>query len=130
VQAVTAASQQLGLRVDYFTAVPVRPHNPVHAPEAAPYYALLIERPAIADGATGTFLEIVDRELIRQNVMYAGKRLDRYIGAPRLVPLPEGAWSNYTRRQAEQRGTGDSQYKHPALVCDPTFLDQFLPVQS
>ena len=134
VQAVSAASHELGLCLDYFTAVPVRPDNRDRqgnrnrADEDAPYYAVLVEHPEIADDAASRFLEIIDRELVRQNVMYAGKRQDRYVGAPRLVRLAAGAWKEYARRQAEKRGTGDSQYKHPALVPDPAFLDQFQPV--
>jgi hypothetical protein len=135
VEAVSVASRELGLRLDYFTAVPVRPDNrtrpehggPLH--EDAPYYALLVEHPEISEAAAAPFLEIVDRELKRQNVMYAGKRIDRYVGAPRLVRLAPGAWQEYASRQAKKRGTGDSQYKHPALVPDPAFLDQFRPVE-
>jgi hypothetical protein len=142
VQAVSTASRELGLRLDYFTAVPVRPDcggrpdkgicpdKGGRAHEDAPYYALLVEKPAITDAEAARFLEIVDRELVRQNVMYAGKRTDRYVGAPRLVQLPPGTWGEFTRREAQRRGTGDSQYKHPALVPDPGFLDQFQPVRS
>ncbi len=132
VHAVTTAARHLRVHLDYFTAVPVRPGRAENqgpkrrANEEAPYYALLVEQPALANAKAGKFLEIVDRELIQQNVMYAGKRLDRYIGAPRLVQLPPGTWSEYARLQAEKRGTGDSQYKHPALVLDPHFLDQFV----
>jgi len=124
VQAVTAASRELGLRLDYFTAVPVRPERD------PPYYALLVEQPAVAEGAAGRFLEIIDRELVRQNVMYAGKRSDRYVGAPRLLRLAPGTWSEFTHAQAQRRGTGDSQYKHPALVPDPEFLKRFAPIDT
>jgi hypothetical protein len=119
VQAVTAASQQLGLRLGYFTAVPVRPID------AAPYYALLVERQTIDEPAVGRFLQIIDSELVRQNVMYAGKRNDRFVGAPRLVCLKPGAWAEFSSTQAQRRGTGDSQYKHPALVADPNFIKCF-----
>jgi len=119
VQAVTTASQELGLRLDYFTAVPVRPVD------AAPYYALLVERQTIDEPAVERFLDIVDSELVRQNVMYAGKRNDRFVGAPRLVRLNPGAWAQFSNTQAQRRGTGDSQYKHPALVADPNFLTRF-----
>src|SRR5262249_34888412 len=57
VQAVSAASHELGLRLDYFTAVPVRPEGD------APYYALLVEHPVTAEAKAARFLEIVDREL-------------------------------------------------------------------
>jgi hypothetical protein len=124
VQAVTTASHELGLRLDYFTAVPVRPER------EPPYYALLVEDPAIGEGTAGRFLEIIDRELVRQNVMYAGKRSDRYVGAPRLLRLAPGTWSEFTHAQAQRRGTGDSQYKHPALVPDPEFLNRFQAIDT
>lgn len=122
VQAVTVASRELGLQLDYFTAVPVRPNV------EPPYYALLVERQSIQESAVEKFLQIVDSELVRQNVMYAGKRNDRYVGAPRLVRLETGTWQEFTGKLARSRGTGDSQYKHPALVSDPAFLDKFRPV--
>jgi hypothetical protein len=114
----------LGLRLDYFTAVPVRPEGD------APYYALLVEYAAIAEAAAPRFLKIIDRELVKQNVMYAGKRGDRFVGAPRLMRLAAGTWSEFTRHQAQRRGTGDSQYKHPALVPDPAFLNRFQPIDT
>lgn len=124
VQAVSKASHELGVKLDYFTAVPVRPD------EGAPYYALLVEQPAIAESAAARFLEIIDHELVRQNVMYAGKRSDKFVGSPRLVRLAPGTWSEFSRTQAERRGTGDSQYKHPALVPDPSFLSRFQPLDT
>src|SRR5258708_142605 len=85
-QAVETAARELKLRIDCFTAVAVRRDGDL------PHYALLVERPAIEDATTARkFLEIVDRELVRQNVMYSGKRNDRYIDAPRLVRLEERA---------------------------------------
>ncbi|HLJ10641.1 MAG TPA: GH3 auxin-responsive promoter family protein [Planctomycetaceae bacterium] len=124
-QAVETAARELGLCVDCFTAVPVRNDGEV------PYYTLLVERPAIEDcQAARKFLEIVDRELVRQNVMYAGKRNDRYIDAPRLARLAPGAWSEYTRVELRRGGTGESQYKHPAIVSDPAWLSRFQPIDT
>ena len=105
---------QFRIRLPIRAAVPVRPDNGGRPDngvrpdiggrphEDAPYYAVLVEHPAIADAAERRFLEIVDRELVRQNVMYAGKRQDRYIGAPRLVRLAPGTWQQYMQRCSTQ----------------------------
>ncbi|MGE5195267.1 MAG: GH3 auxin-responsive promoter family protein [Deltaproteobacteria bacterium] len=124
-QAVETAARELKLRVDCFTAVAVRREGDL------PHYALLVERPAIEDAATArSFLEIVDRELVRQNVMYAGKRNDRYIDAPRLVRLAGGAWAEFLHAERQRGGPAESQYKHPALVVDTSWLDRFHPVDT
>ena len=124
-QAVEVASRELGLRVDCFMAVPVRREGQV------PYYAVLVERPVIEDSSVARqFLQIVDREVIQQNVMYAGKRNDRYIDSPQLVRLAPGTWSDYTAAEAKRTGTGDAQYKHPALVPDTSWLDRFQPLDT
>ena len=96
-----------------------------------PYYALLVEQSAIKDASVARqFLQIVDRELIRQNVMYAGKRNDLYIGSPQLMRLAPGTWSDYIAAETQRSGTGDSQYKHPALVPDPSWVDRFQPLDT
>jgi hypothetical protein len=124
-QAVETAARELGLHIDCFTAVAVRRDRDV------PHYALLIERPAVEDGATAQeFLRIVDRELVRQNLMYAGKRNDHYIGAPRLMRLAGGAWAEFLRAERQRGGPAESQYKHPVLVSDPAWLDHFHPVDT
>ena len=124
-QAVEVAARELGLSVDCFMAVPVRRDGQV------PYYAVLVERPVIEDlSVARQFLRIVDREVIRQNVMYAGKRNDRYIDSPQLVRLAPGTWSDYVAAETQRSGTGDSQYKHPALVPDTSWLDRFQPLDT
>lgn len=124
-QAVEAASRELKLRADYFTAVPVRGNGEV------PHYALLVERPVVEDvSAARKFLEIVDREMIRQNCMYAGKRNDSYIGPPQLVRLAPGTWSAFVAAQTSRNGTGESQYKHPALVPQMEWLSRFQPLDT
>ena len=123
--AVEVAARELGLNVDCFMAVPVRRDGQV------PYYAVLVERPVIEDSSVARqFLRIVDREVIQQNVMYAGKRNDRYIDSPQLVRLAPGTWSDYVAAETQRSGTGDSQYKHPALVPDTSWLDRFQPVDT
>ena len=95
------------------------------------YYAVLVERAKVRDDALACrFLEIVDRELIRQNCMYAGKRNDSYIGPPQLVRLPSGTWSDYIARETRRNGTDESQYKHPALVPQTAWLERFRPADT
>ena len=122
-QAVEVASRELSLCVDCFMAVPVRRDGEI------PYYAMLIEHSVIKDLTVARqFLQIVDQEIIKQNVMYAGKRNDRYIGPLRLLRLAPGTWSDYIATETRRTGTGDSQYKHPALVADTSWLDRFRPL--
>lgn len=123
VQAVARASQRLGLELDFFTAVPVRPER------GSPYYALLVEEHHLPeDSKAQALLNLVDEDLVAQNVMYAGKRGDNYIGAWQLLRLPRGNWRQFTESVMRGRGTGDSQYKHPGLVIDPAWLKNFQPV--
>ncbi len=124
-QAVQVASRELNLCIDCFMAVPVRRNGQI------PYYALLVEQPVIEDASVARqFIRIVDRELVQQNVMYAGKRNDSYIDAPQLVRLAPGTWRDYMAAETRRSGTGDSQYKHPALVPDTSMLDRFQPMDT
>jgi len=118
--AVGGAFEELGTRSALVTAAAVRPNHD------APYYALLIEADRLADeGQARQFLKSVDASLIAQNVMYAGKRNDNYIGPPRLMRLAPGSWSDYSASLMAKRGTGDTQYKHAALITQPGWVDQF-----
>lgn len=123
-RAVEVAARELNLVIDAITAVPVR------CDLEAPYYALLLERPCLEDADKARrFLRLVDQELIRQNVMYAGKRNDRYLESPRILRLAAGTWENFAKTLAHQRG-GDSQYKHVALEPNARWLDNFHPIDS
>jgi hypothetical protein len=41
------------------------------------------------------------------------------------VRLPPGTWSKFVDNEVRRRGTGDSQYKHPSLVPDASWLEKF-----
>ena len=115
----------MDLSLDLFTAVPVR------AEGEAPYYALLVEEHCLPDDQQAQkLLQMVDTDLIEQNVMYSGKRGDNYIGAWKLLRISRGSWSKYIEGVMARRGTGDSQYKHPALVIDSKWLENFRPVSA
>jgi len=124
VQAATESSEKVGLRLSAFTAVPVRPE--ANGESTPPYYALAVEAPEVADqSAARRFLTAVDEWLSQNNVMYAGKRSDGYLGPPRLVCIPEGSWKAYDQAEIARRGVGEDHYKHPSLVMDEGFLERF-----
>ena len=125
VRATTDAAGRLGLRIDGFTAVPVRPHLDL------PFYALMVEEQDVGDRETAVrFLDGVDGWLKEHNVMYQTKRDDRYLGAPVLVRIPKGSWAAYGAAEVKRRGVGDDHYKHPCLVLDESFLTQFPTVET
>jgi hypothetical protein len=125
VQATSEAAEQAGLRLSAFTAVPIRPDDR-NGGSSPPYYALAVEAPEVADkNAAKRFLDRVDRWLSANNVMYAGKRTDGYLGPPRLVCIPEGSWKEFDQSEIARRGVGEDHYKHPSLVLDSSFLDRF-----
>jgi hypothetical protein len=119
-KAVETAARELSLSLECFMAVPVRCEG------QTPFYAFLVEQHVIENPVTGLqFLRILDRELIRQNVMYAGKRNDGYIDSPRLMRLAAGTWSAFTAIETSRSRAGDSQYKQATLAPDTSWLDRF-----
>ncbi len=123
--AVETAARELQLPLNCFTAVPVRPDGQL------PYYGILLERQLIEETSTGRrLIEIIDRELIHQNIMYAGKRHDGYIDSPRIIRLAPGTWTAYAASEARKNNGGDSQYKHAVLVPDTSWLSRFQPLDT
>jgi len=120
VHAAIEAAGALGIRLGCFTGVPLRPLG------EAPCYACIVERGDIPDADRASdFLESLDARLAAVNFLYAGKRREHVLGAPRLWRIPTGAWTAYVEAETNRRGTGDVQYKHPALVTDSRLLDCF-----
>jgi hypothetical protein len=125
IQAASDAAADLGIRLGYITAVPLRPLG------EPPCYVCIIERGDIPDaGLASDFLEAVDRKLSALNFLYSAKRREHVLGAPRLWRIPNGAWSAYVQAEVNRRGTGEVQYKHPALVTDPKLLESFAGAES
>ena len=88
IQAAGSAAGELGIRLGYLTAVPLRPGR-----EPA-CYAVIIEHPDIPDGRLASqFLDLLDRGLIELNFLYRARRREGVLGPPRLVRIPAGAWS-------------------------------------
>jgi hypothetical protein len=125
VQAASEAAADLGIRLGYITAVPLRPLG------EPPCYVCIVERGNIPDaGLASDFLEAVDRKLTALNFLYSAKRRENVLGAPRLWRIPNGAWSAYVQAEINRRGTGEVQYKHPALVTDPKLLESFADAET
>lgn len=117
--AVSNVSDQMGLRISRFAAVPIRPER-----EAA-YYAIVIEEQHIGDHETAKrFLDAVDASLIECNYAYQIRRADRYLHSPRLVRIRTGGWSEFDRAELKRRGAGQYQYKPAVLLPDESFLKQ------
>jgi hypothetical protein len=123
VQAANEAADEMHFRLGFVTAVPCRPQ------QASPCYVILAELPMIPvfDRAR-QFLAALDRRLIAGNFLYSAHRKSQVLGSPRLWRLPEGTWAQYQQAEMARRGTGDMQYKHPALVTDGAFLSRFTAV--
>lgn len=129
VKAVTEVAARNRLLVSGFTAVPVRP--PPGTERSEPYYVLIVEEQDIRGRETALrFLAGVDAWLREKNVMYDGKRADSYLAPPRLVRVPSGSLARYDQQEVARRGVGEDHYKHPCLVLDQAFLDQFPKVEE
>jgi len=118
------AAARLGLRLGYVTAVPWR------SARDAPYYAVIVEQADIPDRElAGRFLDDLDRRLANSNFLYSARRRDGVLGAPRLARIPTGAWDRHIAAEIAQRGTDEVHYKHPGIVCDPTWLTRMNPIE-
>jgi hypothetical protein len=118
--AASAAAGELQIRLGFVTAVPSRPDREL------PCYQILLEQGDIPDtGLARRFLRDVDSRLRASNFLYSARRREMVLGPPRLVRIPTNAWARYIQAEVERRGTGEAQYKHPALVQDAAWLERF-----
>ncbi len=121
--AASVAAGELGIRLGLVTAVPSRPGREL------PCYQILLEQGDISDtDLARRFLQAVDGRLRASNFLYSARRREQVLGPPRLVRIPTGAWGRYVQAEVERRGTGEAQYKHPALVQDAAWLERFAAV--
>lgn len=123
VQVADQVAHELGIRPRYVTVVPCRPKG------TPPCYVVAIEYGDVPDrGLAQQYADRIDRGLIASNFLYRAKRREQVLGPLLVKRIPDGAWLQYLQREAARRGTGDAQYKHPALVLDSSWLDQFTAV--
>ena len=123
VEGAHRAAQQLGISLNLLTGVPRR-----ITPEG-PRYDFLVEIADLPDATKArAFLNQLDQELAAINFLWRFRRKEGVVGAPRLLRLPPGAWDEYIQTEIRRRGTGDFQYKHPGLVQDENWIDNFRPV--
>ena len=74
------------------------------------------------------FLRQLDQELAGLNFLWRARRKEGVIGAPRLWRLPTQTFEAFMRLETQRRGTGDFQYKHPGLVREEKWIENFSPV--
>lgn len=117
VQAVGEACRQLDMPLGQFTALPTR------GQPGSAYYGILIEATdrVMTDARASQLLAAIDQRLAAMNLMYRQKRGDRSIAPPRLMLLARGSWARHVEIAGRQRGTGDTQFKQPALLRTGTW---------
>lgn len=124
IAAASEAANELGIQLGYVTAVPQRPGRD------RPCYFVIVEHSDIPDhGRACQFLERLDRQLISTNFLYAARRREGVLGTPRLFRLSQGAWHTYVQAEIARRGTGETHYKHPALVQNAEWIER-LPMHD
>ncbi|MFN0055367.1 MAG: GH3 auxin-responsive promoter family protein [Planctomycetales bacterium] len=123
-QAASDAAHTLGIGLNYVTAVPRR------AGRELPHYVILVEKSTVGDAAGARrFGELIDEQLCAVNFLYRARRREQVLSPPQIWVLPDGSWTAYIAGEIARRGTGEVQYKHPGLVPDSMFLEQFTPVE-
>jgi len=119
VAAVSACLRELQIELRHFTVTPVW--------SDPPYYQILAEqRDFAATGSSEQFVRQVDARLQEINCEYRDKRQSGRLEAMTFLPLPDGAWRQFTRQRQQTLGGSLEQYKHPCLVPDLKFGEQFL----
>lgn len=117
------AADGLGIKIGLFTGVPRRLQR------EAPRYDFLIEQSDLpSPDLAKKFLEQLDQELAKINFLWRARRKEGVIAPPRLLRLAPKAWEKYIAAQTDRVGTGDYQYKHPGIVLDEKWIEQFHPV--
>ena len=125
VQAVKEACAVLNKHINYFTFIPIR------RPRETPYYGAILEDGNFEGGEERErFMRLVDNSLIAQNLVYAGRRNDKFIGPPQLIRIKPGSWEKLIRLQTEGRGTDATQYKHPPIITDPRWIEDLNTVSN
>lgn len=120
VEAAHSAAATVGINLSLITAVPRRLQN------QQPRYDFLAELPDVKNEATGRrFLVELDAELEKLNFLWKARRKEGVLQSPQLILLRKNEWDRCIQAEVDRRGTGDYQYKHPGLVVDESWIQQF-----
>lgn len=120
VEASHLAANRAGVELKLLTAVPRR------LAHQQPRYDFLMESTDVEDSQQARlFLTHLDEELEKLNFLWRARRREGVLQPPHLTLLKSGEWERTIREEVERRGTGDYQYKHPGLVTNEKWLDQF-----
>ncbi len=120
VAAAHMAAEQIGVNLSLITAVPRRLEH------RQPRYDFLVESTEISDARQAErFLCSLDEQLEELNFLWRARRREGVLQAPHLTRLAPREWDRCIQKEVAKRGTGDYQYKHPGLVMDEQWLDQF-----
>jgi len=125
VEGAHKAAAKSGVNLGLFTGVPRR------VDRQKPWYDFLATVADFPDPLLARqFLDQLDRELADLNFLWRARRREGVLAPPRLLRLPAHSWDEYIQRELLRRGTGDYQYKHPGLVQDQNWLQNFSPVDT
>jgi len=120
VEAAHTAAAKTGIILTLITAVPRRLHH------EQPRYDFLVEQSDMSDANKAhTFLQVFDAVMGDLNFLWRARRREGVLQPPHLVRLEAGEWDRTTQEEVDRRGTGDYQYKHPGLVVDESWRQQF-----
>jgi len=120
VEAAHLAAKKTGFTLSLITAVPRRLLN------QQPRYDFLMEHSQVKNlKQAKDFLKQFDAELAKINFLWRARRNEGVLQSPHLLLLAQNEWSRHINAEAKRRGTGDYQYKHPGLVVDESWLNQF-----
>ena len=120
VAAAHTAAASLGLNPGFVTAVPRRLEH------RQPRYDFLTESTNfVSQQQARRFLESLDAELAGLNFLWKARRREGVLQSPHLQLLADKEWDRTIQEEVDRRGTGDYQYKHPGLVLDEGWVDQF-----
>ena len=124
VEGAHKAAAASGTELSLITAIPRRLQN------EQPRYDFVVEVTDIPQATADAFLAALDRELAKLNFLWRARRKEGVLQAPQLHLIGPGEWDRCIQAEVDRRGTGDYQYKHPGLVVDENWLEQFRIVST
>lgn len=117
VEAVTGASQELDICLDFFTVTPEWGDPPRYVLLAGEHQLRNVDCAELARG--------VDAQLLENNSEYAEKRHTQRLEPLEIVPVPRSQWRQFIEDRQSTLGGSTEQYKHPFLVPRLEFLEEF-----